>query len=149
MLQAFVLNVSVVFPDVRYKCFTHMLHVFYLDVAYIFNGFFKCFHVFLQVFQTYVASVLTVFERMLQTFHLDVSKVDWVLHLPPRLLLPHLVSPPLLDAGDVRATWVGASHSSSAESERVGRAEQSKCGAWGAASGRGPRARCLDASCSD
>jgi hypothetical protein len=27
---------------------------------------------------------------MLQMFHLDVSKVDQMLHLPPRLLLPHL-----------------------------------------------------------
>ena len=27
---------------------------------------------------------------MLQVLHLDVLKVDRVLHLPPRLLLPHL-----------------------------------------------------------
>jgi hypothetical protein len=46
--------------------------------------------------------------------------------------------PPLLDAGDVRATWarVGtdglgmASHSNGAESERVGHAEQSRCETW-------------------
>ena len=104
-----------------------MLHIFC-------SGFFKRFQVFLQVFQTDVASVLTVCERMLQIFHLDVLKVDRVLHLSPRLLLPRLVSPYLLDVGDVRVTWVGASRSS-VESERVGRAEWSKCGAWGAASG--------------
>jgi hypothetical protein len=76
ILQAFIPNISVVFLDVRCKCFTHMLYVFYLNAAYVFNGFFKRFHVFLQVFQTYVASVSTVFERMLQTFYLDVLKVD-------------------------------------------------------------------------
>jgi hypothetical protein len=87
------------------------------------------------------------FERVLQMFHLDVS-IDWVLHLPPRLLLLASVSPPFLDAGDVRAVWAhvgvdgmgGASHSSDAESEGAGRAARSKRGARGAASGRGPRA---------
>jgi hypothetical protein len=53
-----------------------MLHVFYLDVAYILQWLFKRFHVFLQVSQTYVASVLTVYKRMLQMFYFDVSKVD-------------------------------------------------------------------------
>ena len=58
-------------------CFTHTLHVFYLDVAYGCNGF--------QVFQKHVSSVSTVFRRMLQLLYLDVSKVDRVLHLssPP------------------------------------------------------------------
>ena len=43
---------------------------------------------------------------MLQMFYLDVSIADRVMHLPPRLLLPRVsVSPPLLDDGDVRATW--------------------------------------------
>jgi hypothetical protein len=43
-----------------------------------------CFQVFsgvLQVFQTYVASVSVVLGRMLQVFHLDVKKVDLVLHM--------------------------------------------------------------------
>jgi hypothetical protein len=43
ILQASVLNVSYVFSDVYLQvclsrgcmCFTHMLHVFYLDIAYI------------------------------------------------------------------------------------------------------------------
>jgi hypothetical protein len=42
-----------------------------------------CFQVFsgvLQVFQTYVAC-FSCFERMLQVFHLDVAKVDRVLHI--------------------------------------------------------------------
>jgi hypothetical protein len=33
------------------------------------------------VFQTYVASVLAIFGRMLQVFYLDVAKVDGVLHM--------------------------------------------------------------------
>jgi hypothetical protein len=48
------------------------------------------FQVFLQLFQTYVASVSIVFERMLQMFYLDVLKVDRVLYLPPHLVLPRL-----------------------------------------------------------
>ena len=62
-------------------CFTHMLHVFYLDVAYILQWLFKRFQVFLQVFQMYTASVSTIFERMLQMFYLDVSKSRSVLYL--------------------------------------------------------------------
>ena len=61
------------------------------------------------------SSVSSVFRRMLQMFHLDVSKVDRVLYLPPRLLLPRLdvfsfswhrlgisAPPSLLDASDVQ-----------------------------------------------
>jgi hypothetical protein len=55
---------------------------------------------------------------------------------------------PLLDAGDVRATWAcvgtggvgGASRSSGAESKRVGRVKRSRHRAWGATSERGTRA---------
>jgi hypothetical protein len=93
-----------------------MLRVFYLGVAYVCNDFqmfsgvvssvseacFKCFI----CFQTYAATIL----------HLDVLKVDRVLHISfsPSVVLPrcllllapvgHLLSqsPPLLDAGDVR-----------------------------------------------
>jgi hypothetical protein len=72
------------------------------------------FHVFLQVFQMHVSSVSDAFIRMLQMLHLDVLKIDWVLHLYPCFLLPLLgVSspgagwhpphpPPLLYFGDVR-----------------------------------------------
>jgi hypothetical protein len=39
------------------------------------------FQVLLQVFQAHVSSVSSVYRRMLQMFHLDVSKVDRVLHM--------------------------------------------------------------------
>jgi hypothetical protein len=52
---------------------------------------FKCFfHMFLQVFQTHVSSVSFVFLCIFQVLHLDISKVDKVLHLLPHLLLPRL-----------------------------------------------------------
>jgi hypothetical protein len=51
-----------------YIYFTHVLHVFYLDVAYILQWLFKRFHVFLQVFQTYVASVSTVLNVYCKCF---------------------------------------------------------------------------------
>jgi hypothetical protein len=41
--------------------------------------FYNSFQVFLQVFQMYVSSVSSVFRRILQ-LHLDVSKVDHMLH---------------------------------------------------------------------
>jgi hypothetical protein len=37
-----------------------------------------------------VSSVSFAFRRILQVLHLDVLKVDRVLHLRPRILLPHL-----------------------------------------------------------
>jgi hypothetical protein len=42
---------------------------------------FQVFRVFLQEFQTNVSNVSSVFIRMLQMFHLDVSKADRVLHM--------------------------------------------------------------------
>jgi hypothetical protein len=93
MLQAFVSNVSVVFPDACCKCVylnvarvSHICCMCFILMLHIFcNDFFKRFQVFLQVFQIYVASVSTAFERISQMFHLNVSKVDRVLHLPPHL----------------------------------------------------------------
>ena len=41
----------------------------------------------------YVLSVSSVFRRMFQVLYLDVLKVDRVLHLPSRLLLPRLGVP--------------------------------------------------------
>jgi hypothetical protein len=61
-----------------------------LDVAYIFAMVLSAFLVFLQVFQKHVSSVSSAFRRMLQVLCLNVSKVDQVLHLPPRLLLSRL-----------------------------------------------------------
>jgi hypothetical protein len=82
------------FSHVCCKCF-------YQDVAYICNGF----QVFLQVFQTHVLSVSSVFRRMLQVLHLDVSKVDQMFHILQ-------CDPPVAAAGGARgvrwgvdATW--------------------------------------------
>jgi hypothetical protein len=63
-------------------CFTHTLHVFYLDVCVCCNGF--------QVFQKQVSSVLIAFRCMLQLLYLDISKVDRCYISPHHLLLHHL-----------------------------------------------------------
>jgi hypothetical protein len=100
----FYLNVAKVDLDVAYTCMLQAyvqvflgvsyiyLQVFYLDVAYVCDGFQVCFRRFSQVFQTLVSSVssflfcmlqllyLDVF-CMLQLLYLDVSKVDRVLHM--------------------------------------------------------------------
>jgi len=56
-----------------------------------FNGF-KCFlGVFASILQMHVSSVSSVFRRMLQALHLNISKANQVLHLYPRLLPPCLV----------------------------------------------------------
>ena len=89
MLQASVSNVSFVFSDVCCKCFyldvAYVSHIcckfFYLDVAYVLQCLFKCFQMFWQVFQTHVSSISSVFRHMLQMFHLNVSKVNWVLYM--------------------------------------------------------------------
>jgi hypothetical protein len=52
--------------------------------------FYNDFQVFLQVLQMYVPSVLFAFRPALQVLHLNISKVDWVLHLPSCFFLPHL-----------------------------------------------------------
>jgi hypothetical protein len=90
MLQAYVPTVSSVFSRRTLqvclfgccicfthccKCFIYILHMFYND----FQMFFMCF-----------SSVLSAFRRMLQLLHVDISKVDRVLHLIPRFLLSHL-----------------------------------------------------------
>jgi hypothetical protein len=55
--------------------------MFRLDVLKVDLG------VALVAMNTYVSSVSSVFRFMLQMFHLDVSKVDRVLHAVVRLLL--------------------------------------------------------------
>jgi hypothetical protein len=45
------------------------------------NIFSSVFWVLLQVFQKHISSVSSVFRRILQILHLDVSKVDQVLHM--------------------------------------------------------------------
>jgi hypothetical protein len=70
------------------KCVIWMLRMFFVIVSSVFQ-------VFLLVFQMHVSSVSFAFRHMLQVLHLNVLKVDWVLHISPRLLLPRLgVSPP-------------------------------------------------------
>jgi hypothetical protein len=46
----------------------------------------------------HVSSVSSAFTRVLQVLYLNVSKIDLVFHLSPRLLLLALVSPPPPDA---------------------------------------------------
>jgi hypothetical protein len=85
------------FFNVRCKCvyrnvvyvFTHILQVFYLDVVYVCNDF-KCFSCVFASVSDECFKCFIVFRRMLQLLHMDVSKLDWGLHLPPRLLLPRL-----------------------------------------------------------
>jgi len=74
MLQRYVPNVSFVFSDILLQVcltgccirYTHMLQVFYLDIAYVCNVF--------QVFHKDVSSDSYMFRRMLQVLHLDVQK---------------------------------------------------------------------------
>jgi hypothetical protein len=70
-------------------CFTHMFAnvlfrccICFLVVSSVFRCFCKCFRCMFQV--------LSVFRHMSQVFYLNISRVDWVLHLPSRLLLPRL-----------------------------------------------------------
>jgi hypothetical protein len=62
--------------------------VFYLKLAYVLQWLFKCFQMFLQVFQKYVSSVSALFRRILQMFLLIVSKVDRVSLLETHMLQP-------------------------------------------------------------
>ena len=60
--------------------------MFHKYVASVLSGccvYLQWFQVFLQEFQTHILSVSSVFMRMLQVLHLDVLKVDRMLHLPP------------------------------------------------------------------
>jgi hypothetical protein len=62
-------------------CFTHILQVFYLDIAYACIGFQVFFWCIASVSDVCCKCLLTCFERMLQVFHLDATKVDRVLHM--------------------------------------------------------------------
>jgi hypothetical protein len=70
--------------------FIWVLHMFHTYVASVLSGRCVCFTIVfqvfsgvLQVFQMHVSSISSVFRFML---HLYISKVDRVLHLPPRFL---------------------------------------------------------------
>ena len=76
ILQVSIPNVTPIFSDVCCKCV-------YLDVASVLSGCCVCFTMVFRCF-------CKCFRCMFQVFHLDVLKVDRVLHPPPRLLLPCL-----------------------------------------------------------
>jgi hypothetical protein len=67
ILQASVSNVPSFFQ-------TYVASVFIWMLRMCCNGFQVFFHMFLQMFQTHVLSVSSVFFCMLQVLHLDVSK---------------------------------------------------------------------------
>jgi hypothetical protein len=57
-------------------CFTDMLQVFHLDIAYVLQWLYTCFADVSDV----CCKCLNYFGCMLQLFHLDVEKIDLVLH---------------------------------------------------------------------
>jgi hypothetical protein len=81
MLQAFVPCVLSVFSDVCCKyvlfgcriCFTHILQVFYLDVAFVCNGFQVFFKLFLQVLYLRVLKIV----RMLHMIYASWGRPGW------------------------------------------------------------------------
>jgi hypothetical protein len=89
MFHLFFSNISCkcIYLDVAYV--SHICCKCFIWMCYVYNGF-KCFSDVLQMFQTYVSNVLFVLRRMLEVLHLNVLKVDQVLHITLRLLLPRL-----------------------------------------------------------
>jgi hypothetical protein len=75
MLQVFYMYVAKVDPDVACVCYS--FQVFFFGV--------------LQLFQTYICKYFNYFGCMLQVFHLDIAKVDMVLHM---LQWDHQPQPP-------------------------------------------------------
>jgi hypothetical protein len=67
--------------------FIWMLHMFHTYIASVLSRccvyFTMVLRCFCKCFQIHVSSVSSVFRRMLQVLHLDVSKIDRVLHLAP------------------------------------------------------------------
>ena len=135
--------------------FIWMLHVFHTYVTCILSGcciyFAMVFQVFLQVFQMYVANVSTVLNLCCKYFiQMFRKQIGCCIFLLVFLLLAQ-VSPPLLDAGDVRAAWarVGAwgmgwvSRSSGVESEWAGCAARSRRGELRLDAGLGQDTRAL------
>jgi hypothetical protein len=64
-----------------FRCFVRRLQMLHLDVAYACNDFQVFLECLLQVFQTYVSCVSSVFFYILQLLHPDILKVDQVLHI--------------------------------------------------------------------
>jgi hypothetical protein len=65
--------------------FIWMLHMFYTYVGNVFIWMLQWFHMF---FASVFKAFHYVFRHMLQVLYSDVSKVNQVLHLASRLLLP-------------------------------------------------------------
>jgi hypothetical protein len=88
MLQVFIPNVSSVFHRYVASVFVCMLHMFH---TYVDSVLFGCCISFLNGFSSVlgffasvsddISSASSIFRHMLQMFHLDVSKVDRVLHM--------------------------------------------------------------------
>jgi hypothetical protein len=57
-------------------CFTHMLQVFHLDVAYVLQW-----HMCFPGVSDVCCKYFNCFGRMLQVFHPDIAKVDLMLHI--------------------------------------------------------------------
>jgi hypothetical protein len=73
-----------VFGRIVASVFIYMLHTFHTYVASVLSEYYVCLQWFLSlfhVFQKHILSVSFVLRRMLQVLHLDVSKVDRVLHI--------------------------------------------------------------------
>jgi len=100
--------------------FIWMLHMFHTYVVSVLSGrcicFLMAFQVFLQVFQTHVSSVSSVFTCMLQIFHLDVIKTNRVLLLGTHL--PQQASKQG-NRGDVSGLHVGSGGASDVRTARA------------------------------
>jgi hypothetical protein len=91
---------------------------------------FKCFYVFLQVFQTHVSSISFIFRHMSQVLYLNVSNVDRVLYMLQ-------CAPPTAATEEAVRDWAGrrrivgsgggadAAPSGVQTSRRVGRSQSS------------------------
>jgi hypothetical protein len=78
-----------------------MLQVFYLDVMYVYDGFQVFSDVFASVSNTYFKCFIGLFWYVLQVLHLDILKVNWMLHIGYAWEAGGGASGPR--AGDVRA----------------------------------------------
>jgi hypothetical protein len=134
--------------------FIWILHVFhtyiacvYLDVAYNLQWFFQTFSGVFTNVSDLRCKCFDSFWMYVANVSFRCCKLDRVLNLPPRRLLPRLGV-----FSSSRCWWCsdracvetcgvdGASRSSGAKSKRGRRVERSRCGVWGTASGRAPRA---------
>jgi hypothetical protein len=73
MLQTYVLSI--------YRCFICSFASVSWGCCICLQLFSNVFQTFIHVFQTLLSSISFVFFRMLQLLHLDVSKIDRVLHM--------------------------------------------------------------------